>query len=288
MNDLETLVFPTIQALLQARGTEVGARLKQLLNQEFTRRGLPPFDQRRFGFPNFVKVLESRPDLFLIQRPNGAGDFTVCAVTPPQGVRPPPTPRGRSRFRFRRDVWKAFVATDDHQTTFINRATGAITSADSRNDDKASADQLVTIVPISAATQREWMRKYVNELPLAPEVRVVLAQIADHQPLTRKVSQAFTDALGDHATGWKARRWHQISSAIDEWARKNGIQRRVLTESAENTATLNDHMIGSSQTTQPHTRALALLELFSNEEVDELIIPVLLAAQWMRSRSRKQ
>lgn len=273
-------------------GPQIAARLKQLLNAEWARRGERPFRQQEFGFKKFSDFLEAQSDLVKLEKPDGPGDLQVSLVP---RTADPAVEGGRSasregserRSRVRAEIWNALVSADSSRARYVHRTTGQL--VDEQSDDPAvreslrtSPDEYALIEPVSGEDQLAWMRAYVQHLPIPPEQKAFIAKLATG-PYTSKGNAAFTAALEEHGLGWTRFRTNRRWDHLRKWARKHRVELRTLKETVPSR---------SAQSVGTEVQALAtgrdrvwqLLGMISDRDVDELVLPHVLTIIWLNAR----
>lgn len=283
-------VRTTLQQLLASREGELGARLKQRLNALLLERSLPRFDEKQFGFRKFRSFLEqTQSDWLDVSLPDGTGDILVTAKVA-RATLPPPGNRTLSSTSqpIRSDVWQAFTNPDTRRKRHYQLSTGIVLHyAEGENSPKreqveAAQDGYVEIHPIDGETQQRWVREFLDSVPITGTERVPYEALLAG-PYSSALNAAFTRALGEHATAWRDFRTARVTDAILIWAQNHNVPPEHLrTAPKENRAILGPHM----QQTAPASRvqAMKLLELLSDEDIRQIIIPTLLSTIMVKSR----
>ena len=270
-------------------GPEVGARLKQRLSTEFVLRGEGPFRERAWGYAKFTDFLEGQRDLLTVERPNGPGDIRVALLAQHAVSAPVKAPAAApsQQLRVHHDVWRAFTSSDSNQDRYFDRVRARVvqtTGGDAAAQGHvASTGDLVAISAIGGEQQVEWMREYVRSLPIGPVERSPIERILD-ESYSSKLNSVFTSALGVHAAGWRQTRFRRVIEHIQRWARVHNIPFSAL----EAQVPVRDTKVEGDGEQSPRRRASALLALLTEEDIATLVLPTIVAAIQVTSRSRKQ
>lgn len=302
INEIRELIR---QLLASSPVPELGARLKQRLQAELERRGEARFDERTFGYRKFSDLLSDFPSDFEIVKSQGPGDLHVRLRHAHQGPANP-LPRSVSHLsrplpvrelpRVRNDVWQAFTNPDPRRRRFVHRANGQVhhyleDDGDSRFDvDVASdPDRFIEIIPVQPQEQLIWMREYVVALSLPDSQSMPLLRLVEG-PYTSQLNTMFTSALAEHGLGWRRRRAGRVYEYIEIWAKKHNVSLQILIEGpskdveGESDSVEDGARLGSERPRIARERVMQLLSMLPDQDVEELVLPVLLTTLWITTR----
>lgn len=287
-------VRPLLQQLLNGRAPELGARLKQRLNALLAEKGLPRFDEKQFGFRKFQSFLEqTQSDWLDVSKPEGAGDIHVSskrAFAAPSDSTVTAAPGGTPQ-PLRSDIWQAFTNPDPQRKRYFQSSTGLVVHflesewADKREQIESATGGYLAITPIEGTLQQRWMREFLDSIPITGAERTPYEALLA-EPYSSALNATFTRALGDHAAAWREFRTSRITSTIQSWARDAGIpldQLRAQPKevSAPSFVTGAPRLAPASS---PRAKAVKLLELMSDDDIRQVIIPILLSTIMVRNR----
>lgn len=296
MSELE-LAKLLIPQLLSSSSPEFGARLKQRLNAELANRGLSTFNEKQFGFRKFSEFLEeSLGDIVSLQAPTGPGDIRVTVR--PEAVQSvhasvpysAQTTSEKSSHVIQSDVWQAFANPDERRKRFLKRATKEIIHflENEESEYKAqvhgSRQDFIEIDPVTADTQREWMRTFLTQLKLSSSDREAFETLIQGK-YTSSLNAAFTRALGTHGTAWREFRTRRVTSKIQTWAADNNIAFSDLCNAPDSAKTPKKSVEQSETGKNPMERAIHLLALLSEEDISRIILPTILSTLLVRTNS---
>ncbi len=277
-----------ILVYLLSTGPKRGATLKQFMRREFVHRGLGRFDQNSLGFYKFSEFLAAQTDLVVVERPEGPGDITVSLTnaggTPAATSSPHSTQGTENAPDIRRAIWKAFTNPDPNRKRFIDKKSGAVKhfldaeSSPTRASIQASPDQFVEIKCVSGEEQLAWMTAFIVELDLPDHERLPLERLASER-YSSSLNSTFALALRRNGARWKQYRTANVTHKILEWAKENSIDKGLL-RSAPDT----DNKEGVSMKTG-RDKVVALLEMLTDEQIKDLVLPLLLSTVWLTSRT---
>lgn len=302
VNEVKELVR---QLLAAADTPELGARLKQRLQAELERLGAPRFDERVFGYRKFSDFLKNFPDDFELIHAQGPGDLRVrlksghhmswdpLLKVAPQLLGGVPV---RELPRVRNDVWQAFTNPDPRRRRFVQRVNGQInhyleddTESRFRAEVALEPHRFVEVSPVSPTEQLEWMRDYVTALGLPDSQSKSLLRLAEG-PYTSQLNTLFTTELGEFGLGWRRRRAGRVYEHIEVWANRHHVSLQLLIEGFAN---LRDRSKsdgadkGRSVTDGEQlarVRSIQIINMLSDQDVEELVLPVLLSTIWITTR----
>lgn len=310
MADLRTASSQLLTQLLSVNSPELGARLKQRLNSAFIASGMGVFDEKSLGFSKFTDyLLRTHGDLVSVTRQEGIGDILVS-------LRAAPTSRAsvvsamlqkhaESAPVIRSEVWQAFANPDPERKRFFNKQTGKIVhypiekSCKERAEVESSPDNFLEIPPISKAVQAEWMKEFLGGASLPAKEKEVLEPLTAEQ-YSSTVNAAFSRALGAHSVAWRNFRTVQVISIIEKWASDAGISLSELhrTATQQPTSAMHASVAIDTRATQksldcapttsapfsPRQQVLKLLDLVSDDDIAQLVLPTLLSTILIKSR----
>ena len=302
INEIKELIR---QLLANSTAPELGARLKQRLQAELERRGDARFDERMYGYRKFSELLSDFPGDFEIIKSQGPGDLHV-RLQPAHQAQANPLPRAaphlskplpvRELPRVRNDVWQAFTNPDPRRRRFVHRANGQVhhyleDDEDSRfNLDVASEpDRFMEINPVRPQEQLVWMREYVVALSLPDSQSMPLLRLAEG-PYTSQLNSMFTSALAEHGLGWRRRRAGRVYEYIEMWANKHNVSLQILIEGpskeveSESPSVEDLGRLVSEKPRIARERVIQLLGMLSDQDVEELVLPIMLTTLWITTR----
>jgi len=313
MNDTRLITSQLLKQLLSSNSPELGARLKQHLNTAFIARGLGNFDEKSLGFSKFSDyLLRVHGDFVNVNRDDSVSDILVSlrSSAAPQ----PAKPLSKSQISsdtlspsvvIRSDVWQAFANPDPERKRFFERETGKIVHflADKQVPERVEVDsspeRFLEIEPISQDTQVTWMREFLNSISLPANEKAVLETLTT-KPYSSALNVTFSRALGSHSLAWRSFRTQHVTTIIEKWAHDSDVlPAKLHVAVAEPVAgtpkiPLNDGTkVGASSfersetsTTQlpPRQQVMKLLELLSDEDIMNLVLPTLLSTILIKSR----
>lgn len=275
-----------ILALLHATPRELGARLKQRLNQSLVREGYPALNVRDYGYRKFAEFLKARlGDYVELTWPSSKGDVTVSLrAVAAHDCASNPAPREQLS-SIRTDVWQAFTNPDGKRKRFFNKIDHRIIHfIEGSNDEYAEKWRLnqqdyVEIAILTSEIQVRWMREFIDLLgegALDPQAVETLLS----SPYSTGVNTAFTKLLGSRAGEWRKIRTLKIGEHIASWATQNSISIDDLRPSPKRKPI--EPVVAASTAALPvltiREQAIKLLERMSEDEIARVAIPVLLGS----------
>lgn len=309
MTDYRAASSQLLTQLLSINSPELGARLKQRLNAAFIASGLGGFDEKSFGFAKFADyLLRVHGELVCIERREGCGDIFVSLRSASSkriltALSPNCAKTGNAPV-IRSDVWQAFTNPDSERKRFFHKQTGKVVhylngqASAERSEVEASPELFLEIIPISKDTQAEWMKDFLDAMPLPlNEKEVLQALIA--KPYSSTVNVTFSRALGSHSMAWRNYRTERVMAFIQKWASEKSVPLSKLhvttvdtltgaiQSAASNDAEMTMRQIHGAQPTDqlpPRQQVLKLLELLSDDDIMRLVIPTLLSTILIKSR----
>jgi hypothetical protein len=283
-----------LKQILAARSPELGARLKQRLTASLREQGLPPFDERAFGYKSFQVFLEkTQSDWLSVTRPTeGPGDIIV-SLHGQQRVAAALPARAEPPSHFRNEVWQAFTNPDSSRKRYLHKRTGEIVhfKAGERSQHAVAysdaPDDYAEIEFIDGSRQREWMEEYLNAVPVVGDERQAYESMMA-APYSSAMNVAFTRALGDKQEQWREFRTSRVVAAITEWASKHSVPIELLERDSPTVDSKALHGQTPAHAPRPaHAArhdALKLLELLTDQEINSIVLPVLLSTMLLRTR----
>lgn len=235
-----------------------------------------PFDQKALGFKTFKDYLRSLGDRLSIKEPAGSDILVSLGRRDDAAEVNEPLPQ----HPLRSEIWLAFTNPDPQRLRFYNKSTRRIEHGPASDGDDAShpAPDRVPVVPIEAARQSAWMLEFVAHEGLGSDE---LLQGITKAPYSSAVNTAFSKALGKKAPAWRRFRASKVFAEVGEWASRNNISFSSLQEIPNQQAS----SVVSGQSLSPRLRATKLLESFSDQELVDLVIPILAASALVKSRA---
>lgn len=213
-----------------AAGPMKGATLKLRLLADFARESGTQFDTAFRIYPKFSAFLAANADLVEIQRPlpGMSGDIRVN-LRELEGV----TSSGVTSIAashevldgpLSRDMWQAFTNPDPHRQRYFQKSSSKVVHFLLGDAPLSPLDteDFRRIDPISAASQSEWMRQFVESNFAASPKRDELLAIANI-PYTSKLNHTFAYALGEFGEPWKRYRARCVQTAVRQWASLHSI-----------------------------------------------------------------
>ena len=280
------LVSQLLKQLLEVRSPEFGARLKQRLNVLLRERQEQPFDEKAFGYRKFTEFLEkSQADWLKIERTGGSSDVTVTLRSSEAAAGAgslKSTPASFDQAPIRSEVWQAFVNPSRSRKRFLNKETFAVTHFEAREvpaQFREIREQQIEISPLADELHITWMREFLNASSIQGAEREPLDAMLT-RPYTSSLNFAFTAALGNRGNAWRHFRTQRITEAIQQWAASNGIPDEQLRKPA-------GRPVDKATPTKDSSRgkALKLLQLISDEDIERAIVPVLVSTILLRTRT---
>ncbi len=311
MHSPQDTIARHLLADLLSGGPLKGAQLAQRLRRAYEMKTGNPFDPVRWGFNSFSHFLEVNTDLVVVTKPEGAGDIEVRLQPrpePPRHTRDTAIAGEEARpRRLPAAIWQAFTNPDPSRRRFLNRQKGEV--AHYREDSLEPADErareritswgtnAVSIAPIPAATQHEWMRVYLNTLALDPQERAALDRLLNTN-YTSSLNVQFSRLLGSHANGWRRYRSQRVNEFAERWARENGIALdRLLgqllmripdhgSEFGVTTGIVAEATVHYGYTSELRQRLHALIDVISDDEVEHVLVPLATVAKLLDRSAR--
>lgn len=275
--------------LLSAQSPELGARLKQRLSAKYLVSGLGIFDEKVWGWRKFGDFLENFSDIVTIQRLPGASDIQVSLKTPAVAPVAQQLDVGAPHPKIRSAVWQAFLNPDPRRTRYFNRVDrevihfleGQDAAMQARVD--AAPAEFIKIDPIDAGLQLSWMETFLDSISLSPNERAAIEPLVK-STYTSQVNAAFTRALGDKAASWRAYRLHKIIDVVNSWVEKNSLKSSDIYYSSS--ISREAHPLASPNTVSSDSkrRVIDLLELVTEDDIQRLVLPILMAAIVVRAK----
>ncbi len=282
-------VLELIDQLLQMHSPELGARLKQRLNEVLVQTGEARFNERLLGFKKFSEFLRGYPDRWIVEQSSVDGDISV-RLRSATAVKPMPAPLSAKTNdipSFRNDVWQAFANPDSKRKRFWDKEQNIVKHY-VEDGDHSSLHQLiisapqryVQINPVAGADQSSWMKEFLHSLPLHEKDRAPVEAMVDGQ-YTSSINATFTRALGAHGEAWRRFRTDRITTAIDEWAKSFNIDANLLRKQTE--TPIASERVTDAPTASLRTKIHKLMELVSDDDLERLILPALLTTISLRA-----
>jgi hypothetical protein len=280
------LVVDLLKQELEARSPQLAATLKQRLNIRLQEQHLGLLDERQLGFKKFQDFLDSQLDWLEITRPTGSGDITV-ALRNVTGAQPTSAP-------IRSDVWQAFTNPDKGRKRFFrlkDRAIHHFVAGENSTPARQIAEspqEYIEITPIEGSQQQNWMTDFLATLAVsAPEIATYEAMVK--QPYSSAVNVFFTRALGEHAQSWREIRTKRVTESIDNWAATNNVSLEAL-RSSERPSSAPVPAEPSALTPKTNTASARqqltkLVELVSDDDINQVILPLVLSTILIRSKT---
>jgi hypothetical protein len=273
-----------LKQVLAGQPGQLGARLPAILNLEMAKRGLPPFEWRAHGFRKFIDFLEAQADLVEIDRPDGPGDVVVRFRKDSSSIERPPV-RPDTRIHLRREIWQAFANPDPNRARFFELKTGRVvhfTPQDElagamRDQVIAAPEDFLEISPIKPEVHKKWMREFVERSAVPDYLRESLVTLLE-QPYDGDLNVKFQELLGDQGPRWRGTRTRAIIEHVRDWARDNKIGFDGLIDTSPYPSQISS--FARSDVTargSAHGYVLALLGELTDNEIDELVLPVVSA-----------
>jgi len=285
------LIRSLLIELLRNNQPEFGARLKQRLISACIAQGLETFSEREYGYSKFSQyLLGSHGDIVSITRPEGAGDILVSLATsaaPATRIGAQAIPVTTHK-KIKNDVWQAFANPDPRRKRYLSRTTAQVLhflgDEDNgvRREIAAAPEAFVEIQPISGAEQLTWMREFLSSLDLRPSERSPLEALLA-SPYSSQLNAIFTKALAAHSAPWKEFRVKRIIQFIEEWAATNHIAVDRLFLPSPTAHPLGAINVRTEVTSRQ--QAIKLLDLVTDDDVANLIMPTIVATILIRSRT---
>lgn len=284
MSNIET-IKDLIRQKLYEKSPELGARLKQKINQTLISEGLPTLVERNYGFKKFSELLEGTlgTELAIHKSDTASGDilveFTPSRTAPPQTL-------GFENLKLRNDVWQAFTNPDPDRKRFFNPSENTVThfkvsTNPEQFDRMIESDDYVEIKPIEGQTQIAWMKEFLSTKQPGVESELKISGILE-RPYTSKSNVDFTKALPNDGVEWRQYRTQKINKVIKDWTRENNIALEKLQSLAIKAP---KSLKPSNSELTPREKAHKLLDMLSDEEIASYAIPSLLGTIFVQTRT---
>jgi len=310
MNDTRLVTSQLLKQLLSTSSPELGARLKQHLNTAFIARGLGNFDEKSLGFSKFSDyLLKVHGDLVTLNRDDSFSDILVTLRSGQQS--PSATIQVQVKAEnppasavIRSDVWQAFANPDPERKRFFHKETHKIVHyvegkhVAERLEVESAPDQYLEIPFIPQEVQAGWMKEFLGSISVPANERAVLETLVD-KAYSSAVNVTFSRALGSHSNAWRLFRTNRVTATIESWAKEVGVLLKDLrvsvTESSVKTsqaslqaaaATMqpSEPLSPLADQLPPRQQVLKLLELLSDQDISQLVLPTLLSTILIKSR----
>jgi len=197
----------------------VKSQMRRLSSGEFTEEAL--------GFLSFRSFLAAAQDagvVTLTQAPGG--DLQVIPV----GIAAIPVPRRTEQTRQRRvrhDLWEAFVRWDDGSMRLYDRDVNKVLFLRAEEAEGRLSDEPGRYVNIPAPQRegtRALMEDFIERVSDSGRTKLEEALAGPEDP-----ERNFVNALSQEArNAWRALHALHVVSAIESWAKENGIQDRKI------------------------------------------------------------
>lgn len=286
-------VRQVLAKILKEKSPISGAQLKVRLIWETTQVGLPPFDERHFGYRKFTDFLAGiAEDLLTIKHPEGPGDVEVFVRQSLNGPETSFQGSKRQSIRLRNAAWQAFTNPDPNRKRFWSKETGEIIHyLEGQNSDfekKILADpsRFIEIHPTEAATQTNWMLEFLDGADLSAEQKQAIRPIPV-QPYSSLVNVLFTRALGQQGELWRSFRVKKVLERAREWAETNGISFEQLKDTPEDPPATQILAVAVAGT--PVRKRLGeILDMLEDDEIRRVVLPTALACILVRESAINQ
>ena len=281
-----------------------GARLKPMLIREFESRTGTQFSRAFWQFPKFLLFLKANEDIVEVTLPTGPGDILVQLrnLTQPHPDTPSivpstlsssmpivPLPLNQSQTYVDAALWHAFTNPDPARKRFYNPTTqevlhyldGSTNPSDLVFESRVKAERnLIEIKPISATTQNQWMKSFLETHEISETKRQLLDSLAS-LPYTSQSNKAFSAALEAHADVWRRYRTSKIIEHVGKWTQEHlppeqrilGLGREPATGSWSGSE--RRAVSSGSPSTEGDLRAMlhAVVDAFNDAELSQVLIP---------------
>jgi hypothetical protein len=133
------------------------------------------------------------------------------------------------------------------------------------------------------------MEEFLNAVPIVGDERAAYESMRT-APYSSAMNAAFSRALGDKQDQWREFRTSRVAAAMVDWAAKHSVPVQLLEPgagAAEVVAATQEQTAARSGK-EPHSArhdALKLLDLLTDKEIKNVVIPVLLSTMLLRSRA---
>lgn len=295
MSDQKTVVSNFLRALLTENQPELGARLKQRLQQSLLENGQPYLDTSSYGYPKFAVYLERiHNDLIRIERDPDASDVLVCLhdnlSLPVLDTQDLPTTKG---IIVRSDIWQAFLNPDLQRKRYFDKSSCSVVHfkcGKNTLEERLLADNpdnYIEIHPIDGELQLRWMRDFLNDLPVSQTEKDILAGQVGVK-YSSVLNSTFIKSLGIHAELWRKYRIPRVFKILQNWAKDVGISFETLCVPNKKVS-INKKNDGHNIPlvhTHLSARELAhrLIDLITEEDLSNLILPSLMSTLLIKSR----
>lgn len=282
MNENDT-ARDVLQRLLVAHQPELGARLKQRMIAEYTREGIGHFDEKNLGFKKFKDYLLSvHGDIVHVSQGSTQGDIEVSLRN--GGTQNTPS----TSKTIRSAVWTAFSNPDPNRERYFHKSTGAVLHFLSGSSEKTQhaidGGEYVQIHPLSADTQKGWMREFVG----GPNHDGQFSELHDlirARDYTSSLNSEFTKMLQSDGERWRKFRTDHIVRSILAWADNNDIPHDLLYTHPQKSQTI-DRPSQKKAGLTARARAIHLLDALDEEIINQSIIPILVSSILLTRNNR--
>ena len=277
-----------------AAGPVLGARLRPLLIEEFTRATAHDLEPVLRSFGKFSAFLADNADLVSVQADSRSGDIRVSLRSAGQPAHAPSRPRRR----FSSQLWRAFTNPDERRRRFYHRErrevvhylTGSPNNLDTSIANRVdSDDKFIEIEYARAPEQSRWMQDFLDSTDSLPDSTRRIAGHFVGIDYDSSVNTAFESALGSHGYEWRSFRASRVSRHIERWAKKNSIPLELggLGAVADDSVPVVDSAETEVRELDLRTGLQSLIAKMTTAELKQVLIPASVSIRIALERSRE-
>jgi hypothetical protein len=137
-----------------------------------------------------------------------------------------------------------------------------------------SPQRYVEILPVSGASQDQWMRAFLESVDLDQPTKDALTPLVA-EPYSTATNATFTRALGVHGNKWRVFRTGKMVAHIEEWASAANIPMPTLSLPAQRPNVAVTEVAPSASRYLSKDKAIKLLDLLSEKDIEDVVIPIL-------------
>lgn len=310
MQDIQFVSQIVIQSLRE-NSPEFGARLKQKINNRLRDLGKNHFDEKQFGYRRFRDFLEGNFEgVINISPASDSGDIHISLIegvdTSKWNSIPNVDADSFDLSLARNDVRLAFANPDENRKRYFFRVNPSVKHFDingpskERTEIESSPQDYVEIKPVSGVEQKQWMLSFFNENKNNIENSKAVEDIL-LKDYSTSLNVEFSKALGVFSGKWKIFRNKKFSQNILQWCSDKNIDIKLIIKNEEvlrkeaDAYDLRVKDFGGSKNTKklhgseinPRDKASKLLDLMSEDEISQIVVPMLLSVMMVKNYNKK-